>query len=222
MGLYVMSRKEMGHCRRMENGSADSCLSVLDDQEKGLVDRENVIVIKNDKEKINGFCLHSCSSDSSIGKNSDEGVDNVNDDDDDEVQSSFNEGKDGAFGCFQTMEGALPIRKGLSNFYDGMSKSYPRLDEASASWSIKAIAKPENLYSRKRKISLAMGEWMSGGKHTLSSFSPHYSRKRQTKFNSSCHTFYYGDSEQCASLEASAPLGFTLLEQRESYSNILS
>lgn len=124
-----------------------------------------------------------------------------------------------------------------------MSKSYPRLDEAeaSASSSIKAIAKPENMYSRKRKISLAMEGWGSGGESkksassllkkststvamknypkssdmrgnpysepTFSSLSPpHYSQISQTKFNSSCHTFSFADSEQCASLEASAPL----------------
>ncbi|KAK1369378.1 hypothetical protein POM88_035470 [Heracleum sosnowskyi] len=142
-----MSITEMGHCRRMENGSADSCLSLLDDQTKGLAEREKSV----------RFSLYSSDSESSIGKNSDQG-----DDDEEEVQSRFNQGKNGAFGSLNSLEEALPNRKGLSNFYDGMSKSYPRLGEASESSSIKAIAKPENCYSRKRKISLALELWSGG------------------------------------------------------------
>lgn len=111
MGLCVMSITEMDHCRKMENMSADSCLSVLDDQENGLVERESVIVIKDDKEKNVRFSLYSASSESSIGKNSDEGLENVNEEEEEEeVQSRFNQGKDGAFDCLQALDEALPRR----------------------------------------------------------------------------------------------------------------
>lgn len=110
MGLYVMSITEMGHCRRMENGSADSCLSVLDDQENGLLERDNMIGIKDDKEKKVGFSLYSSSSESSIGKNSDEDLENVNGEEEEEVESKFNQGKDGAFNCLQALDEALPIK----------------------------------------------------------------------------------------------------------------
>lgn len=89
----------------MENGSADSCLSVLDDQENGLL-----IGIKDDKEKKVGFSLYSSSSESSIGKNSDEDLENVNGEEEEEVESKFNQGKDGAFNCLQALDEALPLK----------------------------------------------------------------------------------------------------------------
>ncbi|XP_074365010.1 protein OXIDATIVE STRESS 3 LIKE 2-like isoform X2 [Apium graveolens] len=189
MGLYVMSISEMDHCRRMENGSADSCLSLLDDQQNGFL--ENIVVKKDDKEKKDRFSLYSSSSESSIGKNSDGGLENVNDEE--EVQSGFNQGKDGGFDCLQALDKALPI-KGLSKFYQGKSKSYPRLAEAYVTSSIKDIEKPENMYSRKRKflLTMEMEGWRSG--------------VESKKFKSSCQTFSFADSEQCASLEDSTPL----------------
>lgn len=46
-------------------------------------------------------------------------------------------------------------RRGISNFYNGKSKSFTSLTEASSSSNIKDIAKAENAYTRKRRNLLA-------------------------------------------------------------------
>lgn len=46
-------------------------------------------------------------------------------------------------------------RRGISKFYNGKSKSFASLREASSSTSIKDIGKPENAYTRKRRNLLA-------------------------------------------------------------------
>ncbi|KAI3873639.1 hypothetical protein MKW92_006065 [Papaver armeniacum] len=98
----------------------------------------------------------SCSSSSSIGRNSDlsnGGGGGGSDDDDAEVQSSY---KGGPFDSMvDSLEDSLPIRKGISKFYCGKSKSFTSLRDATSSSSIKEIAKPENVYSKKRKNLLA-------------------------------------------------------------------
>lgn len=92
-----------------------------------------------------------CSS-SSIGENSDFSVRSVNDDDgeDNEAESSYKE----SLGM-ESLEEVLPIRRGISNFYNGKSKSFTSLGDASSTSSIKDIAKPENAFSRKRRNLLA-------------------------------------------------------------------
>ncbi|PWA67096.1 hypothetical protein CTI12_AA321490 [Artemisia annua] len=59
--------------------------------------------------------------------------------------------------AIQAIEEALPIRRGISTFYNGKSKSFTCLADVwpSSSPSIKDIAKPENAYSRKRRNLLA-------------------------------------------------------------------
>nr|GME21784.1 serine/arginine repetitive matrix protein 2-like [Ipomoea batatas] len=95
----------------------------------------------------------SSSSSSSIGRNSDESAAGGDADGDGaEVQSSA---KDGALGNLEDLEEALPLKRGLSKFYDGKSKSFTRLSDISSCSSLKDIVKPENAYSRKRKNLLA-------------------------------------------------------------------
>ncbi|KAL8191823.1 hypothetical protein R6Q57_028554 [Mikania cordata] len=89
---------------------------------------------------------------SSIGKNSDAlsgGGDS--DDDDGEVQSKDN----GLINGLNDLEKVLPIKRGLSTFYAGKSKSYGSLADAVSAPSIQDIVKPEDAYSRKRKNMLA-------------------------------------------------------------------
>lgn len=105
-----MSVSEMGSGGRMINGYGDSCLS--DDQEKGFVGEENMMVIEDDEVKRNDGCfLYSASSDSSIGKNSDEDCENVNAQE--EVQSGFNEGENEAFDSVQLSVEDRPERLDL-------------------------------------------------------------------------------------------------------------
>ncbi|PWA79097.1 hypothetical protein CTI12_AA209780 [Artemisia annua] len=87
----------------------------------------------------------STDSSSSIGVNSDGGDDVA----DGEVTSKDNNGLLGG------LETALPIKRGISNFYAGKSKSYGSLANAVKVSSIEEIVKKEDAYSRKRKNMIA-------------------------------------------------------------------
>lgn len=56
---------------------------------------------------------------------------------------------------FLIMNWCNGCRRGISNFYNGKSKSFTSLTEASSSSNIKDIAKAENAYTRKRRNLLA-------------------------------------------------------------------
>lgn len=98
----------------------------------------------------------STTSSSSIGRNSD-------DDDDDEVSSerSMDENEaeskynGGALDCMEALEEVLPIRRSISNFYSGKSKSFTSLADVVTTPSVKDIVKPENAYTRRRRNLLA-------------------------------------------------------------------
>ncbi|KAF8401091.1 hypothetical protein HHK36_014394 [Tetracentron sinense] len=136
------------------------CISILDSPEPGMsipgvlaVDRRLPVGNNNmatTSTKIEEE-LDSCSS--SIGRNSDfSGSSSEGDDSGEtEVQSSFK----GPFDTMDSLEEVLPIRRGISKFYRGKSKSFTSLAVASSSSSIRDIAKPDNSYTRKRKNLLA-------------------------------------------------------------------
>lgn len=109
------------------------------------------------EEKINEEkSLNSCSSSSSIGKNSDISEGSMEKtDDSEEVQSSYKS----PLNSMETLEEVLPMRKGISRFYNGKSKSFTSLREAST----KDLAKPENAYIRKRRNLLGCGNRNRGG-----------------------------------------------------------
>ncbi|KAL7593190.1 hypothetical protein Lser_V15G33621 [Lactuca serriola] len=98
------------------------------------------------------------SSSSSIGKNSDDDDDG---DQEGDAQSPYrydhqnkNEISSGSLDdAIQALEEALPIRRGISTFYNGKSKSFTSLTEMwpSSKPSIHEIAKPDNAYTRKRR-----------------------------------------------------------------------
>ncbi|KAK3130167.1 hypothetical protein QOZ80_6BG0489880 [Eleusine coracana subsp. coracana] len=92
-----------------------------------------------------------CSS-SSLGKDSDDGSPTGKEDaDEGEVQSAYT-----GFNGLSALEESLPIRRGISKFYNGKSRSFTFLREAiTPSGSSKDIAKADNAYSRKRKNLLA-------------------------------------------------------------------
>ncbi|CAI9771502.1 unnamed protein product [Fraxinus pennsylvanica] len=102
-------------------------------------------VEKREKEEKRFDSQNSASESSSIGKNSDiseKSLDNL----DEEVQSSYK----GPLDAMDALEEVLPIRRGISRFYNGKSKSFASLADASSS-SIKNLSKPENAYTRKRR-----------------------------------------------------------------------
>ncbi|XP_062091150.1 protein OXIDATIVE STRESS 3 LIKE 1-like [Humulus lupulus] len=96
--------------------------------------------------------MESCSS-SSLGRNSGVSDESSNGEDsaDDEVQSSFK----GPLDTMDGLEEVLPIKRGISKFYNGKSKSFTSLSDATSVSSIKDFAKPENPYTRKRKNLIA-------------------------------------------------------------------
>ncbi|KAJ4950045.1 hypothetical protein NE237_026877 [Protea cynaroides] len=91
--------------------------------------------------------LDSCSS--SIGRNSDSSgrSSDCEDSGEIEVQSSYK----GPLDSLDALEEVLPIRRGISRFYCGKSKSFTSLADVAASSSIREVGKPENAYTRKRK-----------------------------------------------------------------------
>ncbi|KAI5556494.1 hypothetical protein POPTR_018G048100v4 [Populus trichocarpa] len=95
------------------------------------------------------------SSKSSIGKDSDLSGGGEDGLDENEVQSAYK----GALDSMEGLEEVLPIRRGISKFYDGKSKSFTILSDASSSPSIKDIAKPENAFTRKRRNLLAFNHF---------------------------------------------------------------
>ncbi|KAK4337985.1 hypothetical protein RND71_042472 [Anisodus tanguticus] len=100
----------------------------------------------------------SSSSSSSIGRNSDDSPapggssSDGGNGDGEEVQSHF---KPGALNNLDSLEEVLPMKRGISNFYAGKSKSYTSLADAASCSSLKDMVKPENAYTRKRKNLLA-------------------------------------------------------------------
>ncbi|XP_027368932.1 uncharacterized protein LOC113874887 [Abrus precatorius] len=94
-----------------------------------------------------------CTSSSSIGRNSDVSSERSMGecDGENEAESVYK----GPLHAMETLEEVLPIRRGISNFYNGKSKSFTSLADATSSPSVKDIAKPENAYSRKRRNLMA-------------------------------------------------------------------
>ncbi|XP_022982399.1 uncharacterized protein LOC111481236 [Cucurbita maxima] len=125
--------------------------SVFDRLDTGDVDH-GVEGFEKEAEESN-TCSSASSSSSSIGRNSDQSArssDGEESGESDEVQSSYK----GPLDMMDSLEEVLPVRKGISKFYNGKSKSYTSLADASVS-SMKEIAKPENAYSKKRRNLMA-------------------------------------------------------------------
>ncbi|KAL4303915.1 hypothetical protein GQ457_10G001640 [Hibiscus cannabinus] len=98
----------------------------------------------------------SVTTSSSIGRNSDDddGVfgrssSDGGDREENEVQSSYK----GPLDMMNSLEQVLPMRRSISSFYNGKSRSYTSLTEAT---SVSDMAKPENAYTRRRRNLLAI------------------------------------------------------------------
>lgn len=119
-------------------------------------DHRSASVIRNGdavpgKELNESPCSSSATSTtSSIGRNSDDVSSGRSLEGEDcgenEGQSSYN----GPLDMMDALEEVLPIRRGISSFYNGKSKSFATLGDASSA-SIKEIVKAENAYTRKRR-----------------------------------------------------------------------
>lgn len=150
LGNNCMEQVSGGFLRRSKMVPPYDLPPVLDSGDRGVV---RVVVEEEEEEERENGCFEACSSSSSsIGMNSDVDVDDDEEDEENEAESKF---KNNPFdSAVDALEQALPIRRGISNFYNGKSKSFASLTDAACS-SIKEISKPENAYSRKRKNLLA-------------------------------------------------------------------
>jgi len=71
-----------------------------------------------------------------------------------EEEVNSNESVKEGLGSFDSLEESLPIKKGLSNFFSGKSKSFATLSSVINS-SATDLAKPENPFNKRRRILLA-------------------------------------------------------------------
>ncbi|CAL0319099.1 unnamed protein product [Lupinus luteus] len=94
----------------------------------------------------------STTTTSSIGNDSDACVSSS------ETESAENEAHSSYNAPLQIMDSlqqVLPIRRAISKFYNGKSKSFTSLADASSPPSIKNMVKPENAYTRRRRNLMA-------------------------------------------------------------------
>ncbi|MCD7461876.1 hypothetical protein HAX54_047318 [Datura stramonium] len=150
----MMKKREVegssGFMHALSSVSVDPKEAYKGDQSFFCGDKKVVFQGKINEEKA----LNSYSSSSSIGKNSDVSEGSMEKtDDSEEVQSSYK----GPLSSMEALEEVLPMRKGISRFYNGKSKSFTSLREASTASSMKELAKPENAYLKKRRNVLACG-----------------------------------------------------------------
>ncbi|XVF48894.1 hypothetical protein PTKIN_Ptkin03bG0225200 [Pterospermum kingtungense] len=125
------------------------CVPVYDSPEEKSEDRRRLCLGEEREEDD----LGSCNS-SSFGRNSDVSGESSSDGEDSteaEVQSQLK----GPLDSIDALEEVFPMRRGISKFYNGKSKSFTCLADAAAASSVKEFAKPEDPYNRKRKNLLA-------------------------------------------------------------------
>ncbi|CAN6699158.1 unnamed protein product [Malus baccata var. baccata] len=109
----------------------------------------------------------SCSSStSSVGRNSDssDGSSEGEESGEAEVQSSLK----GPLDTMDQLEEVLPVRRGISKFYSGKSKSFTSLADISSVSSVKELAKPKSRYTKKRKNVLAQNYFQDKNCNDLS------------------------------------------------------
>ncbi|KAL5572345.1 hypothetical protein UlMin_021942 [Ulmus minor] len=131
----------------------------------------------------------SCSS-TSIGRNSDlsDGSSIGDDSGDDEVQSSYK----GPLDTMDALQEVLPIKRGISSFYSGKSKSFTSLADATSVSSVKDLAKPENPYTRKRKNLIARTNLLEKNRNNPLKHNALETSKKPTNFNRS--SFLLGEA----------------------------
>ncbi|KAL6656094.1 hypothetical protein ACP70R_006920 [Stipagrostis hirtigluma subsp. patula] len=122
----------------------------------------------------------ACSS-SSLGKDSDEGSPPGKEADEGEVQSAYT---GAGFAGLSALEESLPIRRGISKFYNGKSRSFTFLREAiTPSGLSRDIAKADNAYTRKRKNLLAYSIMYDKSQNTVPETHESVTCKRLASFS---------------------------------------
>eukprot|EP01018_Ginkgo_biloba_P007672 Gb_18083 [translate_table: standard] len=143
-GPKTFSGTQMANCKQSA-GCPDGHFSPVTD---AIEER-----VGSDEKGNDGDSISSCSS--SIGQDSSANGStltgsNEGSSGDMEVQSSFK----GPLDTLSSLEDSLPIKRGISNFFSGKSRSFTSLSDAV---SIKDLVKPDNPYHKKRRSLLACG-----------------------------------------------------------------
>ncbi|KAL7096100.1 hypothetical protein ACP275_10G062000 [Erythranthe tilingii] len=142
-----------------------ACVSMpYDSPELSASDRRSPETEEEEEEEEGRSGSLSSSSSSSIGKNSDERMEDGGSDEE-EVLSEY---KGGPLDNLDSLEEVLPVKKSISKFYCGKSKSFTSLSDAASCFSVQDITKPENAYTRKRKNLLAFNNFWDKNRSSIS------------------------------------------------------
>ncbi|CAM0911935.1 unnamed protein product [Alopecurus aequalis] len=122
----------------------------VDEEEEGVGRGE----LREPEEALSeGSSIGAASSDSSsIGDDSASEKEEDGEEVDSKVKPPVEEVFGMGLGTLESLEDALPNKRGLSNFYAGKSKSFTSLAEAAAKAAAKEIAKPENPFNKRRRV----------------------------------------------------------------------
>ncbi|CAL9102481.1 unnamed protein product, partial [Musa textilis] len=128
---------------------------------RGGVGRPGLVHLTAARRSPRGMCgkaqagdEDSCSS-SSIGQDSDNVAGGSASEGEESRETEVDGGSKGPLDTLEALEESLPMRRSLSGFYSGRSRSFQNLTDAEACSSAGEIGKPENAYTRKRRNQLA-------------------------------------------------------------------
>ncbi|KAK6927723.1 hypothetical protein RJ641_006314 [Dillenia turbinata] len=139
-----------------------------------LKDKKEISSVENSTDRVDSFGSGSGLTDEVTSESSSIGVQSDGEhDDDDEVQSQAD---NGTLGSLTSLEESLPIKRGISNHYNGKSKSFASLSSLSEEASVKDLEKTENPFNKRRRTLLASKWNWSSSPYKKSSF---YSWKNQ-------------------------------------------
>ncbi|KAF3327427.1 glucosidase 2 subunit beta [Carex littledalei] len=135
---------------------------ILDPYNNGVRQGKRKEVEREERNNRSGFYIEDeeeiGSDRSSIGVDSNCSsslTSSFGEEEEEEEEVNSNESVKGGLGSFDSLEESLPIKKGLSNFFSGKSKSFATLSSASVmNSSATDLAKPENPFNKRRRILL--------------------------------------------------------------------
>lgn len=126
-----------------------SCISSLLNPGGGLVKRNGFCLDCKQGEEEERASPEASTETSSIGGGSvSSSIASEEEEGEEEVESKFKAG----LGSMGLLEESLPIKRGLSNFFGGKSKSFANLSDVT---TVKDLAKPENPLNKRRRILMA-------------------------------------------------------------------
>ncbi|KAI3932720.1 hypothetical protein MKW98_012691 [Papaver atlanticum] len=103
----------------------------------------------SNEEEITRISCFSVDPDLSSDNSSVDGFDDSEDDDENEAGSK---NLNGALSSMDSLEDSLPIKRGLSNYFTGKSKSFGNLSEVT---TVNSLVKTENPFNKRRRTLIA-------------------------------------------------------------------